>query len=338
MKKTSGSLPAGKLPLEFLEKLLKSLPRNNPDVIVGPGIGSDAAVVNFNGTKLVFKTDPITFLSQDIFSYLITVNSNDIACMGGTPKYLLVTVLLPEDIKQDDIEGLFSNLKNACMSMNITLIGGHTEITRGIDRPLASGFMIGTLNREPIGSTGAKPGDAILISKSIPLEAVSILARLIPERLDLDDDTLGKARNLIFDPGISVVKEAQIAAENGATALHDPTEGGLATALTELANASNCGVEVDMSLIPIDPIAKKTFSSLRINPLGAISSGSLLACCRPEKAEAIIEAWRSAGISGAVIGKMIETGIMLVENGISSPMPGFRRDELARFFDDQKIK
>jgi hydrogenase maturation factor len=331
MKKKEQGLPLGKLPAPFLERLIKSLPQYGPEVIAGPGIGEDAAVVDFGGTRLIFKTDPITFLSEDIFSYLITVNSNDIACMGGIPRYLLVTTLLPEGITESEVEKLFEELKTACKSSDIILLGGHTEITFGIKRPVAVGFMIGTLDGKPLSASRAKPGDAILLSKAIPIEAVSIIARQMPEKLGLDEETLNRARNLIHDPGISILKEARIAANLGATALHDPTEGGLATGLMELALASGSGVEVDMNSIPVLDIARDMLERLRIDPLGAISSGSLLACCPAEKSQAILDAWHSEGIAGAVIGKMAVSGLTLIRNGRKETLPEFSRDELARF-------
>jgi hydrogenase expression/formation protein HypE len=331
MNERTEGLPLGKLPTSLLERLLRSLPAPGPDIIKGPGIGQDAAVVDFAGLRLIFKTDPITFLSKDIFWYLINVNSNDIACMGGIPKYLLVTLLLPEGIKPAEVERLFEELKAACATINITLLGGHTEVAFGIERPLAVGFMIGTLEREPLGASNAKPGDAILLSKEIPIEAASIIARQLNENLGMDEETLKRAKSLIYDPGISILKEAWIAAELGATALHDPTEGGLATGLMELALASGCGIEVDMNRIPVLDIAEKMLIGLGIDPLGAISSGSLLACCPSENKDAIINAWRAAGIKGTVIGRVTESGLVLIRNGKREPLPEFSRDELARF-------
>jgi hydrogenase expression/formation protein HypE len=331
MKGKQQGLPLGKLPAPLLERLLRSLPASGSDVLKGPGIGLDAAVVNFGGLRLIFKTDPITFLSEDIFWYLITVNSNDIACMGGTPKYLLVTILLPEGIKTAEVERLFDELKASCASVNITLLGGHTEVAYGIERPLAVGFMIGTLEKEPLGASNARPGDEILLSKAIPIEAASIIARQLHENLGIDEETLRRAKNLIYDPGISILKEAGIAAELGATALHDPTEGGLATGLMELALASGCGIEVDMNSIPVLEIAGKMLVGLGIDPLGAISSGSLLACCPYGKKDAIIDAWRAEGIRGTVIGRVTESGLVLIRNGKREPLPEFSRDELARF-------
>jgi hydrogenase maturation factor len=151
------------------------------------------------------------------------------------------------------------------------------------------------------------------------------------EKLGLDEETLSRAKNLIHDPGISIIKEAGIAARLGATALHDPTEGGLATGLMELARASGCGVEVDMDSIPVLGIARDMLDRLGIDPLGAIASGSLLACCPDEKAKAIIDTWQAEGIRGTVIGHVTESGFVLIRNGKREPLPEFSRDELARY-------
>ena len=327
-------LPLGKLPIELLESLLNAMSIHDPDLLVGPRIGEDAAVVKVGEHRLIFKTDPITFLSEDLAWYLITVNANDIACMGGTPRFLLTTVLLPQGTTEDAVAALFADLRKASATMDVTLIGGHTEITYGIDRVIAIGFMIGYLDGPVIGASGAKPGDAILISKAIPLEATSILARQLPERLALEKDSLRQARDLIFTPGISVVREARIAAALGATAMHDPTEGGLATGLKELARASGCGLEVDASAIPVLPTAASILPGLGIDPLGAIASGTLIACCPPEKAAPILDAWQAAGIRGSLIGRMTAPGgLRMHKNGSVMPLPEFDRDELARFME-----
>lgn len=222
------TLPLGKLPVPLLRQFLNGLPGDNPDVVVGPGIGEDAAVIRFGETMLVFKTDPITFAVDDIAWYLVTINANDIACMGGIPEYLLVTFLLPQgSTTPQSAQALFSSLTSACERNAVTLVGGHTEITRGIDRPIAIGFMVGTLSQHGvIRSSDARPGDAILLSKGIPIEATSLLAREFPGKLGLDDAALRRAQNLIYDPGISITRDALIALScGGVTAMHDPTEG-----------------------------------------------------------------------------------------------------------------
>jgi hydrogenase expression/formation protein HypE len=330
------ALPIGKLPVDLLRRFLQGLPATQKDVIVGPGIGLDAAVIRFGDEQLVFKTDPITFATDDIAWYLVTINANDIACMGGTPKYLLVTFLLPQgSTTPESASAIFSRLKEACVAGGITLVGGHTEITHGINRPIAIGFMIGTISRHGIiRSSGAKPGDAILVSKGIPLEATALLAREFAHKLGLDEDTLKKAKNLIYAPGISVVADARIALETGGvTAMHDPTEGGLATGLFELAGASGCGLEVHLEDIPVIDCADSILSVFSIDPLGALASGSLIVCCKPGNAGAILSAWEEVGISGSLIGTMTSSpALILSRGGKPGPLPEFKADEITKAF------
>ncbi|MRR37725.1 hypothetical protein EG829_24365, partial [bacterium] len=273
--------PVGKLPLPLLEKLLGRMRMNDPNVLAGPGIGVDAAVIRFGKEMLAFKTDPITFTADSIAWYLITVNANDIACMGGTPRYLLTTLLLPEGSTTPAfVETLFADLEEACSTHGITLAGGHTEITHGIDRTIAIGFMIGTLDGGGlIRPSGVRPGNLILLSKSIPIEAVAVIASEKGASLGLDEKTLNKARNLIRDPGISIVQEAGLARRHGGvTAMHDPTEGGLATGLKELALAGGCGMKIHRERIPVLAMAGDFLEPWTIDPLGALASGALIVC------------------------------------------------------------
>jgi len=329
-------LPIGKLPVELLRKFLQELPGENPDVIVGPGIGVDACVIRFGKEQLVFKTDPITFATDDISWYLVTINANDIACMGGIPKYLLTTYLLPQgSTTPHGVQAIFSRLLKACAENGITLVGGHTEITHGIDRAIAVGFMIGTLSGHGvIRSSGAEPGDAILLSKGIPLEATSLLAREFAHRLDLGEEELNRARELIYTPGISVVKDAMVALEQGGvTAMHDPTEGGLATGLSELADASGCGVEVHREHIPFIDLSGRILGAFSMDPLGALASGSLLVCCRPHRAGKILAAWEKAGIPGGRIGSMTSSKrLVLYRGGMAEDLPVFQADEITKAF------
>jgi len=329
-------LPLGKLPLPLLQSFLKEIPIQDPDVLVGPGIGEDAAVIRFGDQTLVFKTDPITFAVEDIAWYLVTINANDIACMGGIPRYMLVTMLLPQGVTTPGMaHGIFSGLKKACDSHGITLIGGHTEITYGIDRPIAIGFMIGILSEHGmVRTSGARPGNAILLSKSIPLEATSLLAREMPERLGLDEDTLSRARRLIYEPGISVVNEARIAlVQGGVTAMHDPTEGGLATGLLEIATASGTGLEVIYESIPFLDLSRAVLDPFSIDPLGALASGSLLVCCDEGSGRRILDAWKEASIEGTIIGKVTESKeLTLIKGGKPCPLPIFNADEITKVF------
>ena len=334
--KTDAILPVGKLPMELLATFLKDLKVNDPNVLVGPGLGQDAAAIRFGAETLLFKTDPITFAVDDMPWYLVTVNSNDIACMGGIPRYMLTTVLLPEGCSTAATVGeFFDGLKKACAATGVVPVGGHTEITYGIERPIAAGFMIGTLLADEVICTkNASAGDVLLLSKGIPLEAISLLAREKSAMIKADAETLSRAQNLIYDPGISVVREAHLAVKaGGVKAMHDPTEGGLATGLKELACAAGCGLEVEMDRIPLLDLARPVLKPFGIDPLGAIASGSLLLSCDEKHARAILDAWQNAGISGALIGRLTpEEDYSLIRNGKRESLPEFAVDEIARVF------
>lgn len=329
-------LPAGKLPLPLLKSLLAGMPATNPDVLVGPGIGEDAAAIRFGNQTLLFKTDPITLTSDEITRYLITVNSNDIACMGGTPKYLLVTFLLPVGkTTTRTVNTLFSNLRQACSDFGIELVGGHTEITHGIDRPIAIGFMVGTLTGERVIRTSeASPGNLVLLSKSIPIEACCIIAREKSSSLSMDPMKLKQAQNLLYSPGISVMKEARLALEQGGvTAMHDPTEGGLATGLSEIAHASGHGIMVEWESIPILDSAEDILGPFAIDPLGALASGSLLVCCKEDYASRILEAWAKNAIPGAIIGRITSNpDMILTRGGEKEELPEFETDEITKIY------
>lgn len=330
------AFPVGKLPIDLLEKLLAGLKQDDPNLLVGPGIGVDAAVVSFGGQKLVFKTDPITFTSERLPWHVVTINGNDIACMGATPRYLLATFLLPEGRTTPSmVEGLFGELRDACLTCGITLAGGHTEITHGLDRPVAIGFMIGTLDgRDFIQPSGMKPGDAVLLSKRIPIEAVAVIASERGGQLGIGDDALARAKALVRDPGISIVREAALARDSGfASAMHDPTEGGLATGLRELARAGGCGMRIHRERIPVLDLAAGILPLFSMDPLGALASGSLIVCCRSEGARPILDAWAQAGIEGSLIGEVTgEPDVLLVEDGITRSLPEFPADEITKIY------
>jgi hydrogenase expression/formation protein HypE len=244
------ALPAGKLPAELLRAWLERIAPADPSVVVGPGVGEDAAVLDLGAPELlVAKTDPITFAARQPARYLLAVNSNDLAVTGARPRWLLITALLPEGISPSAAEAIFDELKQACDAMGILLVGGHTEMTVGLDRPILVGCLLGTVPRDRLVRTsGAKPGDAILLAGGIAIEGAAILATEHADRLrqrGVPEDVLRNVARWLESPGISVAAAAGLLVEAGGVhAMHDPTEGGLITALHELAEASGIGLRI----------------------------------------------------------------------------------------------
>lgn len=333
------TLAPGKLPAGLLARLLSVVARGDPSVVVGPGIGEDAAVIDLGGPELlVAKTDPITFARQDAPRYLLAVNSNDLATVGAEPRWLLVTALLPAGTPQEAVERLFAQLRSACEEIHVTLVGGHTEITPDLDRPVLVGCLLGTVPRESMLRTaGARAGDAILLAGAIAIEGTALLAREHAKALlarGVDAESVARAASLLDRPGISVLQAARAARSVARIhAMHDPTEGGLATALHEMADAAGIGLRVRREAIPILAACRQFCEVLGLDPLGLLASGSLLIAVDPADAGAVLNRLRAAHIPAAHIADAVEAaaGRTLIGPGGAVPLPRFDRDELVRF-------
>ena len=303
-------------------------------------MGLDCAVVEFGSRLLVFKSDPITFATEEIGWYAVQVNANDIATTGAVPIWFLMTLLLPEgDTTSQLVEQISQQVFNACNDLGVSVIGGHTEITHGLALPILVGTMIGEVERdELITPRGAQAGDRLLLTKGVPIEATSILAREVPDRLSdqLSSAELAQARDFLYDPGISVLRDARLALGSGrVTAMHDPTEGGISSALWELAEACGHAIVFDPDAVPVIPLAGRVCQIFEIDPLNAIASGALLLTAPAEDAERICAALETEGIACAEIG-FVESGPATVWRNTGTgreahPRP--ERDAIAKVFD-----
>ncbi len=330
-------LPAGKLPSWLLKKAIA--PRiDDPDVIVGPGVGRDAAAMAVGDRIVVAKTDPITFASSGAAMHLIDVNANDIACMGAQPRWLLVTMLLPQGVTGADVLTEFAELREACRHRDIEIVGGHSEIMPDLAKPILMGAMLGVCNPdELLHPGGSRAGDALLLTKGLAIEGTALLAKERAEVLCelLGEQAVAAAARLLKFPGISIVEDAQVAlSAGGVTALHDPTEGGLASAIRELAAVSGLGARVKMEKVPILPETTAVATAFGLDPLGMLASGSLLLAVDPKSAPETINALAAAGIPAARIGVLTEDPheFILEREGDAAPLPAFAVDEVARLF------
>ena len=326
----------GKLPPDVLAALLTAHPPSDPRVILGPRPGEDAAVVQIGDHYLIAKTDPITFATDEIGWYAVNVNANDIAAMGGTPAWFMATLLLPVGTAdQLMVETIFEQITAACEALNVSLIGGHTEITYGIDRPILSGMMLGLAAKDQLVLTGgAQPGDILLVTKGVPIEATAIIAR--ERRAALADqfspEFLDQCAAYLHDPGISVVRDAQIATHAGHVhAMHDPTEGGLATGLWEMADASDVRLIVNPQVAVIDqgpcPVRGHWDRST-----GRDCQRCAPPVCRTGRCRFDQRSTHDAEIPSYVVGEVEAGPSDVIASGERLPRPP--RDEITRLFEE----
>ena len=317
----------GKLPPELLEKLVLSrVPSKGKGVIIGPGVGIDGSAMKVEGT-LVASSDPITGATRRIGFYALHVNANDVAVMGAEPRWFLVTVLLPEDSSEELLEEIIDEISREAEKLGVAVVGGHTEVTPGLDRPIVVGTMLGEAEKL-VRPDGAKPGDAIVMTKWAGLEGTSIIAEELRERLSpiLGEELLERASALI--DYLSVLPEARVL-RNVANAMHDPTEGGILNGLHEMADASGLGFRVYADRIPIREETKTLCNYLGISPLALISSGVLLASVPRDLAKKTVEELLSNGITASIIGEFLaEDKRIIVENGEERPAWRPESDEL----------
>jgi hydrogenase maturation factor len=330
----------GKLPIEFLERLLDRYRLEDGRVVLGARVGEDAAVLDMGDRYLVAKTDPITFATDQIGWYAVHVNANDIVTTGAIPLWFLATVLLPEKGSDEaSVEQILRQMHAACSELGVSLVGGHTEITYGLDRPIVIGQMLGEVEKERlVTSGGAREGDAIVLTKGIAIEGTALIAREregdLRER-GYTDDFIARAQAYLRQPGISVFREARRAClDFDVHAMHDPTEGGLATGLRELALASHVGLVVDEGKIEVLPECRRLCAEFGLDPLGTIASGALLLALSPEDADELVRVLAAEQIPAAIIGRIVPEadGLMMETRGHMVHLPLFPRDEIAKLF------
>jgi len=331
--KRQARFAAGKIPPEILLRtVFTNLGRIDKRVLVGPGIGRDSAAVKQNGTVLVFTADPITGTPSHIGQHSVEINANDIATTGARPKWYLCTILLPIGTRENSLKEIAREIHDTAKRLGISVVGGHTEATSGIDRPIISGFMIGETRGRVLSAEDGRRGDRILLTKTAGLEGTAILARdkaTLLRKKGVPDKLLKLARS--YQEQISVVEEALLAAKlKQVHALHDPTEGGVLNGLWEMAEASNLGIEVWADKIPVAPATQVICLTLGLDPLKLMSSGTLLLAVEESKRRTIQKALLKLRGRVTEVGRFTrrDKGRVLLKRGKRQALSAVPQDEL----------
>lgn len=313
----------GKIPPEILEKIVMKPMMGSKvkrdDVILRPTTGEDCSAIDLGGEICILSTDPITGAAKDIGYLAVQINCNDIYSSGAEPMGVLLTVLLPPGSDEELLTEIMEGSLRAAEERNIEILGGHTEVTDAVTKPLISAAVIGkTRNRKILATGGAKVGQDVVMTKWAGTEGTAILAKEWEEglRAYLSEEELKNAQDM--KNFLSVGDESLIAYEHGATAMHDATEGGILGAVWEVAECSGLGVDVFVENIPVKEETKKICAAMRIDYLRLISSGTMIIAT--DDGEMLVEKLQTAGIEAAVIGKLTEGGKYMLVNGMRLPL------------------
>lgn len=299
-------LQPGKIPVDILKDVVfKNLGAPRPEVVLGPATGVDGAILDLGAKDAVVSMDPITGAVEHIGMEAINVNANDVATFGVEPAFFFSCIMLPQDADSQIIEKISTQMHHAAAKLGMAIVGGHCEVTPGIENPIVVGCVMGLTEKgKYVTAAGAKAGDKIILTKTAGIEGTAILATDREKQLQkvFSQTLLDCAKN--FYSQISVVKDALTAYRAGGVhAMHDPTEGGILNGVHEMADAAGLGARVFADRITVEPETAKMCRFYEIDPLQLISSGALLISAEPEAANNIIASLAEQHIYADVIGE-----------------------------------
>ncbi len=296
--------------------ILSQLLHKRDDILIGPGVGEDCAAIEFGDLVCTLTTDPITGATKDIGKIAVHVSCNDIASSGLTPIALLMTILLPLSSTNEDAKAIMLQAQETASGMNVAIIGGHTEFTSAVNRPVVSVTAIGKGEKNQLTATkGAQVGDVLVMSKWAGLEGTAIIANEKNEELQrkgMSKEDLCKSVELL--ESLSVVLEGKIASKHNVHAMHDVTEGGIYGAVWEMCQASEKGAIIQEKDIPLLRETTEICQIYNLNPYRLISSGSMLMTMTQEDFELAHKEAASHEILLTPIGVITQSEELLVQS------------------------
>lgn len=281
-------------------------------LLQGAAYGEDTAAIQLSDTILVVNTDPISLAVERLGTLAVSVASNDIAASGAVPEWMTNVLFLP-DSNESILDTITQQLDRAANAIDVTIIGGHTEYLPVLNTPLLVSTCFGVTDRY-VPTGGAKPGDTVLLTKGAGIEGTAILSTDFRTQLASSVGTQHLDTGETYYDKLSILPEATIC-RDVATAMHDPTEGGVLSGLFELAVASNVRLDIDRGAIPVSQTTIALCSAMDIDPLAIFGSGGLLATVPESEANRLIADLHRADIEAAKIGTVHSGAPTLVLDG-----------------------
>ncbi|MFA6074824.1 MAG: AIR synthase family protein [Negativicutes bacterium] len=305
----------GKLSVDALRKsVLQYSGHTRAEVLVGAEFGEDSAALKFDNEIMVVSSDPITGADRGTGRLAVIVSSNDIIANGAEPVAILLTLLMPETADEYDVEQIMRDADAAAKELNIEIIGGHTEFTAAVNKPVVCATTIGK-TKKLVKSSGVCSGNDLVLTKGAGIEGTAILFSDFSEQLEQRFSPQDFAVAQQFSDQLSVAPEGRIALKHQTTAMHDVTEGGVLGAVYEMSESGRLGVKIYADKIPVSDVTERLCAQLNVDPLRLISSGSLLVAV--QNGDLLVEELLKNGIQAAVIGTITQDDRkIIIRNGI----------------------
>lgn len=295
--------------------VLKQIKTKREEVVRGAEVGEDCAFFSFDEKEgTLVTTAPIIVDEFENIAFQMTAVVNNIAAAGGEPVGMVVSSILPDKILESIVQRLSGEVERACRHLNLQIAGGNTVISKAVNKPVLNLTVIGKKEDTSHKNFHAyKAGQDILLTKWIGMAGTAMLAK--KEQLKLEE----RLPAYIVDNGISLQKEisvlleSRVAMEVGCAGMHDVSRGGIFSALWELAEKGNVGIEVDLKKIPVRQETIEICEVLGVNPYELYGAGALLIVS--DRGNELLHELEKSGISAAIIGKVTEEKGKVLLNG-----------------------
>ncbi|AEI49624.1 AIR synthase family protein [Runella slithyformis] len=321
---------------------------SRPEVRIGPNFGTDISIIELpNGYEMALTSDPLSYIpnlgTEESAWLSVHLMANDMATTGVAPQYAQFVLNLPSYVSEADFQAYWQYIHRFCRQIGVAITGGHTGRFEGMNSTIAGGgTMIAIAEKgKMLCSQYAQPGNDIIVTKQAALIATSILARCFPNTVKekCGVSAFQEASDLFYQTS-SLTEGLTASAFNDSeglsvTAMHDVTEGGILGAIYEMAVASRCGTEVEISLLPIGTVAKSVCDLFGIDPAYSVGAGSMVMAVKPEKTPQLIQKLSTEGISATRVGRFVspENGInKITSSGESRIIPPLKDPYWAAFF------